>query len=119
MRSVLRLLCGVVFMFGAFSLALNLAHAVPSHIESAYDNICWNCYEKEVSMHNFLNKHSATLRNLCNKKDAKACVMMAKLNGNLNNSLAAQEYWQKACKLGDKEACPMVEEDEDDVEEED
>ncbi|RDU67072.1 hypothetical protein CQA53_02090 [Helicobacter didelphidarum] len=104
-RKIYRAMVGLI-------VSINFVIAVPPHIESSYNQVCWDCYTPEISIQNFLNKHRETLRNLCFKKDADACLMMAQSYAAIGNGFDAQDYWQRACKLGKKEACPMVEEDE-------
>ncbi|AQQ59405.1 lipoprotein [Helicobacter bilis] len=103
---------GFVFFVSAF-LMVKSAFCVPATMQNAYDNICWTCYSPEVAVQNFLSKYREPLRNLCFKKDAKACEMMATLYSALQNDIDAQDYYQMACKLGVKDSCAKV-----DVEEE-
>lgn len=93
---------------GSVVLAANIAYCVPANITQAYDDICWTCYSPEIAVQNFLGKYRETLRNLCFKKDAQACNMMATLYAALQNDMDAQLYWQQACKLGMKETCANV-----------
>lgn len=92
-------------------LCVNVAFSVPQNIQDEYDNICWNCYDPTIAMQNFLNRHRETLRNLCFKKDTNACLMIANLYSKTGNDFDAQDYWQRACKLGSKDACPMAQDD--------
>lgn len=84
---------------------------VPENIETEYQDICWSCYNPEIPVQNFLTKYRETLRNLCYKKDARACEIMANLYAKIGDDIGSQEYWQRACKLGIKNACPMVQQD--------
>ncbi|TLD84629.1 hypothetical protein [Helicobacter trogontum] len=98
--------------FTSAFFAINAAFCVPVAIQNDYDNICWNCYSPEIAIQNFLSKYREPLRNLCFKKDAKACEMMATLNSALQNDIDAQDYYQMACKLGVKDSCARVDIDE-------
>ncbi len=103
----------IIFMFLGILFYYAPLFAISENIEAEYENICWDCYNPEIPIQNFLLKYREILRNLCFKKDAKACYMMAKLYTALHNDIDAQDYWQKSCKLGIKKACPMVEDEDD------
>ncbi len=99
-------------LLASFIMSTQFLFGVPQLIEQQYNQICWQCYSPEISVQNFLNRHRETLRNLCFKKDAKACHMMATLYAALLNDFDAQAYWQRSCKLGNKDDCAKVTEDE-------
>lgn len=99
-------------LFGSAFLMTKVAFCVPLAIENAYNDICWNCYSPEIGVQNFLGKYRETLRNLCFNNDAKACEMMGTLYAALQSDTNAQDYWQRACKLGVKETCAKVDKDE-------
>ncbi len=102
----------ILALFGSVLFATQIAFCVPTNIKNAYDDICWTCYTPEIPIQNFLVKYRETLRNLCFKKDAQACQMMGTLYAALQNDIDAQDYWQRACKLGIKETCAKVDTDE-------
>lgn len=89
--------------------SVNLVLCVPSDVQKAYEDICWNCYNREYSIQNFLNRYEDILRDSCGKDDAQSCAMIANLYSKMGNP-NAKEYWQKACKLGQKEACTQAKE---------
>ncbi|MWV62954.1 DUF1955 domain-containing protein [Helicobacter saguini] len=95
-------------IFFSVFLCVNIMFCVPQNIQDEYDDICWNCYDPSIPIQNFLNRNREILKNLCFKNDVNACMMIANLYAKSGNDFDAQDYWQKACKLGNKDACPMV-----------
>ncbi|RDU58877.1 hypothetical protein [Helicobacter sp. MIT 14-3879] len=87
------------------------AICVPQHVLDAYDGICWQCYDKEISIQNFVTKYRSTLRNICYKKDAQACHILARVYAALGDDVGADEYFALSCKYGLKKDCELVVED--------
>lgn len=89
------------------AISANPMFCAPSDVQKAYEDICWQCYNREYSIQNFLNRYEDILRDSCRKDDGQSCTMIATLYSKMGNP-NANEYWQKACKLGEKEACAQT-----------